>query len=247
MKRWMNSLAVAAAVVAMTSQLTMAQNEGGRGRGGRFGGMGMFGGGLGGLIAMKEVQAELKLSEEDAKKIADKLAEFRPQRGEGGGNFREMSEEERAKLREEGRKRMEELGKKVEETLKANLTEDQMTRLKELRLQREGVASLDRKEIAEDLKLTSEQKEKIKKLVEENRPRFGGGRRGAGGGGEGAAPPSREEFQKRAEKLRTDVLAVLTEEQKSAWEKLKGTEFKFPEPQFGGGQGGGRRNRPAAE
>jgi Spy/CpxP family protein refolding chaperone len=241
MKSWMKSLVVAAALMAMTSQLALAQPEGG----GRRGGPGRMGGGLAGLMAMKEVQAELKLTDEDVKKIRAKLDELRPARGEGGGgNFRDfqnLSEEEREKRMEEGRQRMEEIGKKVEAALKANLTEDQLKRLKELRLQREDVASLDRAEVADDLKLSAEQKEKIKKLVADNRPRFGGPRGGNAGGG----PPSREERQQRREKFRTDVMAVLTPEQKDAWAKLQGAKFEFPEPERG--QGGGRRNRPAAE
>lgn len=231
MKRWMTSLVVAATVVTMTSQLALAQREGGR-----RGGPGQLG--LGGLIAMKEVQAELKLSDEEAAKIREKLEEFRPQRGEGGGGFREfqnLSEEEREKRIEEFRKRMEETAKKVDAALKANLSADQYQRLKELRLQREGVVSLDRAEVAEELKLSAEQKEKIKKLVADNRPRFGGRR----GGGE-SGPPSREERQQRREKFRADVMAVLTEEQKSAWEKLQGEKFKFPERERGN-----RPNRPA--
>lgn len=238
MNRWKNSLVAAALVLAAASTFAYAQNEEGRGRGGRLGGMGR-GGGVDGLISMKEVQAELKLSEEDAKKLADKLAELRPQRGEGGGgrlrDFQNLSEEEREKRMAEFRARMEETAKKVDELLKAQLSPEQYQRLRELRVQREGLASLDRPQVAEELKLTAEQKEKIRKLLEENRPRFGQ-RRGAGG------PPNREEMQQRRQKLRTDVLAVLTEEQKSAWEKLKGAEFKFPQP-----EGGGRRNRPAAE
>lgn len=243
---------LAAAVVALMVSSAMAQPEGGGRRGGRGGFGGGFGGfGVGGLVAMPEVQKELGLSEADAKKLTDALQELRPQRGEGGGNregFRNLSEEEREKRMAEFRKQGEEIAKKSEEKIKSSLTDAQWKRLNELRVQREGTMALERTEIADKLKLTSDQKEKIKTLNAEGRPQFGRG--GPGGGGSnagGGERPSREEMQARRDKRNADILAVLTPEQKTAFENLKGAKFEFPERQFGGPGGGRRGGRPAAE
>lgn len=236
--RWL----LAASLIAVTASAAMAQpGGGGRGRGG-FGGFG-GGFGLGGLVAMPEVQKELGLSEADAKKLNDEIAALRPQRtGDGGGgNFRNLSQEERDKRFAEMRKQGEETAKKTEEKLKSSLTAAQFKRLSELRLQREGVGSLERTEIAEKLKLTTEQQAKIKTIAEANRPQFGGGN---AGGGERPTP---EEMRARREKRTADTLAVLTPEQKTAWDGMQGAKFTFPEGGPGRGGRGGRGNRPAAE
>lgn len=236
----------AASVVAVLASATWAQ-EGrpdGRGRGRGFG----FGGGLGGLVAMPEVQKELKLSEGDAARLVAAIDELRPRPGQARGgfaDFQNLSDEERQKRMEEFRKQMEESAKKIEEKIKSSLTEAQWKRLNELRLQREGVMSFDRAEIAEKLNFTPEQKDKLKELMAELRPQFGPGRgRREGGGG----PPNFEEMRARREKATADIMALLTPEQKSKWEAMQGEKFEFPRPQFGGPGGGGRRgNRPAAE
>jgi hypothetical protein len=51
-------------------------------------------------------------------------------------------------------------------------------------------------------------------------------------------------MQKQREKLQADVLAALTDEQRAKWGEMKGKEFKFPQPQFGGGFGPGGRGGP---
>lgn len=240
MKRLLSYAVLVAGVLAMTSSLALAQPDGQGRRGGRGG---FFGFGLEGLIAMPEVQKELKLSDEDAAKITKKLEELRPARGTGAGfqDFQNLSQEERQKRMEEFRKQREESAKKVEEALKADLTADQFKRLNELRLQREGLGmSIERPEVADKLKLTSEQKEKVKTVIAANRPQFGRG------GGQGGERPSREEMQQRREKFQADLMAVLTPEQKTAWENLQGAKFTFPE-RPPGGRGGNRPNRPATE
>jgi Spy/CpxP family protein refolding chaperone len=240
MKRLATCALAAMSLVAVLASSALAQQDGGRrGRGGFGGGFGGFG--LGGLIAMPEVQKELGLSEADAKKLTDDLAALRPQRTGGGGDFRNLSQEERQKRFEEMRKQGEETAKKTEEKLKASLTDAQFKRLGELRLQREGANSLERSEVADKLKLTTEQKDKIKKIAEEGRPQFG---RGGNAGGD---RPSPEEMRARREKRNADILAVLTPEQKTAWEGMQGAKFTFPERNFGGGRNRGGNQRPAAE
>jgi hypothetical protein len=248
MKRFVMYGMATAGLVAVMAASAWAQQGGREGRDrGRGFGAGFGGGGLGGLVAMPEVQKELKLSEGDAARLVAAINELRPRRGQGGGfgDFQNLSEEERQKRMEEFRKQMEENAKKIEDKIKSSLTEEQWKRLNELRLQREGVLALERPDVAEKLNLTQEQKDKIKELMADLRPQFGPGR---GRRGEGGGPPNFEEMRARREKATADILAVLTPAQKSTWETLQGAKFEFPRPQFGGPGGGGRRgNRPAGE
>lgn len=239
MSRLMMRGIVALALVAVTVSAATAQE---RERGGR---RGFGGGGFGGpsaLLGMAEVQKEIGLSEGDAKKLTDELRALFPARE--GGNRENLSEEQRNARREEMRKQMEEIGKKSDEKIKAALTPAQYKRLGELRVQREGVGAFGREDVAEKLKLTTEQKEQIAKLQQEARPQFG---RNRGEGGNQGERPSPEDFRARRDKLNADVVALLTPEQKSAWENMQGAKFEFPAPNFGGGPGGRRGNRPAAE
>jgi Spy/CpxP family protein refolding chaperone len=239
----MKHLACCATLALCMISAAQAQPGGPRGFRG-FGGGGGFG--LGGLIGMPEVQKELGLSEADAAKLTDSLRELRPQRGEGdGGNFRDLSPEERDQRMAEFRKQMEETGKKIDDKVKSSLTEAQWKRLNELRLQRDGANALERADVAEKLKLTTEQKEKIKSLAEAGRPQFG--QRGGGGSNPPGERPNFEEMRARREKTITEILAVLTPEQKLAFDNLKGAKFNFPERPAGGGRGGNRNQRPAAE
>jgi len=47
-------------------------------------------------------------------------------------------------------------------------------------------------------------------------------------------------MQKQREKVQAYVLAALTDEQRAKWAEMKGKEFKFPQPKFGGFGPGGR-------
>lgn len=223
---------VAVCLVAVMSSTAMAQRGGGRGG---------FGGGMGlpGLIAMSEVQKEINLSEEKASELTKAVEDLRPRRGQGERNFREMSEEERTKLRKD----MEDANSKIEEKIKSTLSAEQWKRLSELRLQLEGPMGLTRDDVAAQLKLTDEQKSKVQKLVGEMRSQMG--RRDSGGG-----RANFEEMQQRREQLSSELLSVLTAEQKETFETLKGEKFDFPERRRSGGNagsGGARRGRPAAE
>jgi Spy/CpxP family protein refolding chaperone len=254
------------------------RGQGGRGGQGGFGGFGGFGGGFGGgmmgmpggatmLLGMAEVQKELSVTDEQKGLIDDMLADLREEGRNlfsGFQGFREMSEADREKAMKDIRTKGEALGKKGEEMTSMILEPAQLERLGQLRLQSEGTGALLRADLAEKLKLTQEQKDKIAKLNEEAQPRFnfgGGGAGGAGGaggtGGAGGGIPNfremteeqRAEFRERmrvegekmrerVEKARADMIAVLSPEQKETFEKMQGKKFEFPQPRGFGGQGG---------
>jgi len=264
---------LAAPVSAQPQQDGQGRGQRGPGGPGGRGGFG-FGGGIGGgfggggllmLAQIPEVQKEIKLTD-DQKGLVEEMARDlreggpRPNREE----FQNLTDEQRRARFEEMRKQAEERAKQADEGLKAALEESQFARLNQLRIQREGaLGALNRAEVAAELKLTPEQKEKVAKIQEENRPQFGGGR-GPGGPG-GQRPPQGQDGQRpdfqaimaearaRREKAEADALAVLTPDQKAAFEKMQGPKFEFPAPQFGGGRGpggpGGQRpgGRPPTE
>ncbi|AMV20902.1 Spy/CpxP family protein refolding chaperone [Planctomyces sp. SH-PL14] len=244
----LHRLVLCAALLFASPVLAQPGGGGGGGRGG-FRGMGGGGGGVAGLVGMEAVQKELSITDEQKAALGKIQEEMRASfQGFDFQALRDLSEEERNKKMEEFRKKGQESAKKVEGQVKELLNEEQWARLGELRIQREGVSALSREEVAKDLALTDEQKEKIAKLSESLRPQFGRG--GPGGGGGGGERPNFEEMRAQREKTEGEVMAVLTDDQKAKLEKMKGEKFEFPRPMFGGGQGGGqggRGRRPAGD
>lgn len=224
-------------VVLMVSSASAQEGRGGR-RGG-FGGQ--FGGAFNSpmaILRMKEVQKEIKATKGQQKQIDEGLEAMR-----GGFNFQELqslSKEDREKRMEEFRKNAAEAGKAFEEKMNKLLKPKQIARLNELSLQLQGAMALTRPEIAKDLGLTEDQQTKMQGILQAARPEGSFDFQGA----------SQEERQKwmtesreRQEKAQAELLALLTDEQKAKFTAMKGAEFKFPEPRFGGNRGG---RRPAA-
>jgi Spy/CpxP family protein refolding chaperone len=228
MKRF-GSWLVVAAVVAVAIPVLWAQQDQPPRRGGGFGG------GLAFLAGQKSVQEELKMTDDQVAKVkefAEKQREGRRGGGGGGkGNFNP----------EELQKRMQERAKAEAKALADILKPDQLKRLKQISWQQQGTRVLGNEEVADALKLSGEQKDKIKTIQEDSRKEmrdlFGGG--------------NREEARKKMEELRkaTDekVTAVLTAEQKTKLKDLTGEPFKgtIERPQFN--PGGGRRGRPGGD
>ena len=214
------------AVVAMASSAALAQERQQRQRGQRGG----FGGGTVSLLTQKSVQDELKLSSEQVTKIkelSDKQREsFGGQRGQRGQRD------------EETRKKMEEARKATEKAVTEILKPNQLKRVKQISLQQQGGRALSNPEIAAALKLSNEQKDKIKSIQEETRTARG--QRGQRG------QRSEEELKKQQEARKAaneKLMNVLTSEQKTKWKELTGEPFKgeISRRQFGG------RNRPSGD
>jgi len=192
------------------------QNQGRRG-----GGRGGFGGDL---TTNEKVQADLKLTDDQKEQIKKIIADApRPMRDPN------MSREERMAKAQEARK-------DLEDKINTVLNDSQKTRIKEIRLQVRGVQALSDKTVAESLKLTDDQVNKIKdlnkSLTDARTAAFSGGR------------PDQDAMDKLT-KLRTEtnekILAVLTPDQKASFEKMQGAKIEGLPAGFGGGFGGGRR------
>lgn len=242
------AITMAVALAAGTALAQDDQPERGRPGGRGFGGFGT--GGYLALLQIDEVRQELSVTEEQNRKIEDIGAEFRASRPDFN---RDASPEERRAQAARFREAMAAREKEVQDKLAEVLDESQMKRLRGLWVQRVGaLAALSNEEIANELQLTEEQRQQLAKQREEREPQFGArGPRGEGGrprGGEGAPP--RGEGRDFAERLREaraqadeQALAVLNDDQKAAYNALKGEAFEFPAPRFGAGGGPGRGPR----
>ena len=216
----------------------------GQGRGG-------FGGGFGGpgfLLQNPGVQKELKLSDDQVKKITETTESIRDKHRD---EFEALGKLEGDERREKGQELRKKVSEETQKALAEILKPEQNKRLKEITLQQEGARAFNDPEVQKALNLTDDQKEKIKTINEDAAKEMGDlfpprGRRGGGGGG---APPDPGAFKERMTKMaamRKETLdkatSVLNDDQKKTWKDMTGAPFevKFEFPP-GGPRGGGRR------
>ena len=235
------------------TDLAHAQNDGGheeersdRGRGRRQFGFGPRGreAGILGLLGVEEVQKEIQLTEDQLAALEAFRGEAEAGRPEFPGNFREMTEEERAEFR----KSMEEWASKQNESAKQVLTTllepEQFERLTQISLQQQGVSALNDKTVADKLGLTEKQRTDIAAAIEENQATLRSEMRTAFQGGQ--AGSDREALRKKVEELRTisekEILGKLTVDQKSIFAAMQGETFEMP-PRLPGMRGAGFRGR----
>ena len=203
----------------------------------------------GGLLRSEEVQKEIELLDDQKAKLKAMGDELREEMQKQGEKLRDLSQEERGAKFAELRK---EYAAKVTTKLNEVLLPHQMERVKELAVQRLGLMALGDPEVQEKLKITDEQKEKMKAVRESMmtsaREMFGN-RESLRDMDEDARRKRMEEMREKFGKLRSEVegkaLDILTSEQKGALEKMKGKKFEFPEGAgFGGRRGPGPGGPP---
>lgn len=186
------------------------------------------GGGAGMLLRNTGVQKELKLTEDQIKKLNEFSEKIAPKMREAFQARMDGDQEKAEQITKEVR---EETDKFLKETLK----EDQTKRLKQIQHQIAGPNAFGDEEVAKTLKLTDEQKEDIKKINDE----LGAARKEAFQGGGFADPDKRAETQKKLANLNKEAMdkitKMLTPEQKKAWKEVTGEPFEF---RFEGGPGG---------
>jgi Spy/CpxP family protein refolding chaperone len=219
MKRFMQITLAAAVVVMAVSPALAQEQQRQRQRGGGFGG---FGGGTLFLLTQKSVQEELKLSDEQVKKVT----ELQEKQREGFQGFQDLSQEER-------RTKMQEMTKAQNEAIAKLLKPEQLKRAKQISLQQQvrfGIAFVvSNEEIAKELKITDDQKAKLEEIRGKMREEM----QGLGRDEEGAK--KRQEIMKATNEK---VEGVLTAEQKAKLKELQGEQFKgeIQRPQFGRGR-----------
>ncbi len=215
--------AVVGAVIAVAIPTVWAQ----QGRRGFGGGFGM---GLASLASQQSVQDDLKMTDEQKGKVKE-LADKQREAFSGFRGLRDLSKEEREKKMEEFRTKAAELAKANEKALNEILKPEQIKRLKQISLQQQGSRAFATPEVADTLKLTDEQKDKIKTITEDAAKEM---RDLRGGGFNEEARTKMAEIRKATNEK---VLGVLTDEQKGKYKELTGEPFKG-ELRFGGGFGG---------
>ncbi len=211
-------LALGAAILAalVASDASAQPPGGGRGRG-----MGM-GGGMShaALLRQDAVQADLGLTADLKSKLATALPERGQGGGAGGGNPRDMTDEQRQKWMEERRARQAEDDKTIAGLLDAK----QLARLKQIRVQALGAGVLMDETIAKELGITDDQVSKMQSAMQELRGQ------GQGGGGN---------FAEMRAKMTAKAMEILTADQKAKLEAMKGPAFDLSKLQMRG-PGGGR-------
>lgn len=203
------SLAAALFATLLTTDAS-AQPPGGRGRGMGMGGMMS----QASLVRQEAVQAELGLSPDLKAKLAAELPE------RGGGNRRDMTDEQRRKWMEERRARNTEDDKKIAGLLDTK----QLARLKQIRVQALGAGALMDESIAKELSVTDDQVSKLQSAMRDMR-------QGGGGGGNPG--------EMRA-KMTAKAMEILDADQKAKLDALKGPAFDLSKLQMRGPGGGGR-------
>jgi Spy/CpxP family protein refolding chaperone len=181
------------------------------------------------LARVDEVRTELKLNEEQAKKI-DALND---ELSEGNRTVFEDAQGDWTKIREGMTKIAKDINSKLDEVL----DDAQQARVQEIYVQVNGTGALQDEAVAAELKLTDEQKKQLQEARDASRQAFMDA---------GLRDLDEEARAKKIEELTKDrddkTLAVLTDDQRAALDKMKGAELKIDPanlPSFG--RGGGQR------
>ena len=208
----------------------------------RRGGRGFFGAARIQLASLKEVQSELKLTDEQKKAAEDISQQLNDDRrelfqGGGGSDFNAM------------REKMQKLNDDADAKLTKKLDDGQRQRLMEIYVQVNGTSALADKEVAKALEISDEQQKALTSAQDENRQ---AGFRAFQDFREMSDEERREAFAKLREEGDQRMLAPLNDAQREQFGKLKGEEIEIDMSQLfrrrGGRQGaagGGERRRPA--
>ena len=213
MMRFFGTLALALGGLVLLASPALAQNRGGGG----------FGGGAAGFLMAPNVQKDLKLTDEQVKKVQETLRDIRERHQADYTALRDASSDVRWT-------KMASLNETVSDEVKKALsfTAEQSKRYDQISLQARGLQAFASASVDEKLKLTDEQKSKIREIAEAMRSSF------AGAVNKDASEQERTEARnKRAATQKenmTKVQALLTDDQKSAWKELIGEPIEIQYP-----------------
>ena len=203
-------LAAAFGLAACLSTSTAnAQGPGGRGMG--------MGGGLG-LLSNKSVQKELKLTDDQIEKAGKAATEQREKMMEKFTELRDLEQAEQQVKRTALMKEMTAESKKVTDAL---LKPEQAKRFAQIQLQTQGVGAYTNEDVQAQLKMTDEQKNKLKDIQAESQKAMADIR--------DLRQSEPETFAKKSAEIRKDTTdkatALLTSEQKATWKQMTGEPF----------------------
>lgn len=246
----MNRLLLSTLVLVSVSTFALAQRQPGGNRGGA-GNRANTTSLLPQVLNNKDLQADLKVTDDQKSKfkdVATKQADIQKQQRElftGGG------QPDRTKMTEI-RTEMTKVNEEATKVLNDTLTAEQKSRLKQIEVQQLGLRAFTNAEVVKELKITDEQKAKIKEItdaVQKELTDAGIGGRPMGGRGQGGNQPNAaaqaENRKKRTEineKAIEKVTAELTDDQKKTLKTLTGEKFDLTKLSGFGGRGAPMQN-----
>ena len=179
------------------------------------------------LMRSPEVQKELTLSEDQAKAIGTIATEMQSTAMEIISGLQDLTAEEREEEMPNVMEMVTEEAKALQDRVDEILDGEQTARMKELSLQARGMEALADEETIAALKVTDEQQKQLAAVRDESADKrdeiFQAMIRGGGD-----RSKLREEMQALRKETGDKALAVLTTEQREAFEKMKGAKFEFP-------------------
>ncbi len=199
----------------------------GRGRG--------MGSSLARLLTIEEVQKELKLDSAVLEKAKAYAETSQTKMREESQLIRDQGLSD-ADMRADLAALNDQMFAKDSEELAKIISADQMKRLKQLMLQQIGISAVSRKEVAEAIGIKEADRVALKKKVDDMNTANGEKMREMFSGGNVDRDAVQKIMAENRKQLDETVLESLDDAQEAKFKELVGAEFKFPEPQAGGGR-----------
>jgi gas vesicle protein len=215
MMRFFGKLVLTLGALALLASPAWAQAQT-QGRGG-------FGGGAAGFLMAPNVQKDLRLTNAQVRKVQETLREIRERHQGDYSALRDASPDVRWV-------KMATLNETVSDEVKKALSfsAEQSKRFDQISLQAHGLQAFANRTVEEKLKLTDDQKSKIREIVEATRTSF------AGAFNKDASEQQRTDARnKRAATQKENmskVQALLTDDQKNSWKELTGEPIEIQYP-----------------
>ncbi|MFI5454145.1 MAG: hypothetical protein ACHRXM_01710 [Isosphaerales bacterium] len=211
MMRSFGKLALTLGALALLASPAWAQGRGG------------FGGGAAGFLMAPNVQKDLKLTDAQVKKVQETLREIRESHQADYTALRDASPDVRLT-------KMATLNETVSDEVKKALSfsAEQSKRFDQISLQAHGLQAFASPAVAEKLKLTDDQKSKIREIAEATRTSVGGAL--SKDASEQQRTDARNKRTAAQKENMTKVQALLTHDQKDAWKELTGEPIEIQYP-----------------
>ena len=171
------------------------------------------------LLGEPRVLDDLRVSDEQRRRITDLTRHMEAQRQDWFGEFCRLTPEERSQ-------RFLEQAYANEKAVAAILSQDQLRRLGQIALQFQGPAAFRDLEVAAALKLTIEQREKIRAIVAD--ACFGKVDAHGGDATISAAEGARKSRDEVRKASLLQIQSLLTDEQQKRWKEMVGEPYKGP-------------------
>ena len=197
--RTLKQIGLGLGLMALLSSPALAQGRGG------FGGMGN-------LLGNESVQKELKMDDAQKEKATKLGADLREKRQ----GFQDLSQEERDKINVE-------IAALTKKTTAEILKPEQLKRYNQISYQQMGLQAFNDPDVAAKLKLTDDQKDKVKALGQEAQSAMAELRQEFQNDREGAMKKMTAMRKEHTEK----AVGLLSSEQKTTWKELLGSPFEI--------------------